>query len=75
MGGEDEEEYKACGTEKRVRVSRTEEAVHLIRRLWSEDNVTHNGNHFSLTNVTIHPKPVQKKSTPDLVWWKKRACT
>ena len=67
LGAEDEEEYEACGTEKRVRVSRTEEAVHLIRRLWSEDNVTHKGNHFSLTNVTVQPKPVQKNLPP--IWF------
>ena len=67
LGGDDEAEYEACGTDKRVRVCRTEEAVHLIRRLWSEDNVTHNGNHFSLTNVTIHPKPVQKNLPP--IWF------
>ena len=67
LGTEDEIEYEACGTEKRVRVSRTEEAVHLIRRLWSEDNVTHKGKHFSLRNVTVQPKPVQKNLPP--IWF------
>ena len=67
LGTEDEIEYEACGTEKRIRVSRTEEAVHLLRRLWSEDNVTHKGKHFTLTNVTVQPKPVQKNLPP--IWF------
>ena len=67
LGTEDEIEYEACGTEKRIRVSRTEEAVHLLRRLWSEDNVTHRGKHFSLTNVTVQPNPVQKNLPP--IWF------
>ena len=67
LGTGDEIEYEACGTEKRLRVSRTEVTVRLIRRLWSENNVTHKGKHFSLTNVTIHPKPVQKNLPP--IWF------
>ena len=67
LGTEDEIEYEACGTEKRVRVSRTEEAVHIMRRLWSEDSVTHRGKHFSLTNVTVQPNPGQKSLPP--IWF------
>ncbi|MCH8063717.1 MAG: LLM class flavin-dependent oxidoreductase [Chloroflexi bacterium] len=58
LGTEDETEYEACGTKRSVRVSRTEEAVEVMRLLWKEDNVTYHGKHFTLNNVTIQPKPV-----------------
>ena len=58
IGGEDETEYEACGTTRSVRVSRTEEAVQVMRLLWTQDNVTFHGQHFTLNNVTVQPRPV-----------------
>ena len=46
LGTEDEIEYEACGTSKKVRVSRTEEAVEIMRLLWTENNVHYQGKHF-----------------------------
>lgn len=67
LGTEDEAEYEACGTSKRVRVSRTEEAVEVMRLLWSKDNVSYHGKHFRLSNVTVQPKPVQATLPP--IWF------
>jgi len=36
-----------------------DEAVGLLRRLWTEDHVTHQGRYYHLSDVTIAPKPVQ----------------
>jgi len=66
LGQEEPEEYEACGVSKDGRGPRTDEAILLMRRLWEEDNVTHEGEYFHCHNVTITPKPFFKPSTP--VW-------
>ncbi len=67
LGTEEEAEYEACGTSKKVRVSRTEESVEVMRLLWSKDNVSYEGKHFTLSNVTVQPKPVQATLPP--IWF------
>ena len=66
LGQEEPEEYEACGVGKEGRGPRTDEAIGLMRRLWEEDNVTHEGAFFSCHNVSVTPKPFLKPSTP--VW-------
>lgn len=38
-----------------------DEAMELVTRLWREDAVTFEGDHFRYENARIEPKPVQKK--------------
>ena len=59
LGQEDPREYEACGVSKEDRGPRTDEAMTVIRRLWQENEVTHEGRFFTLHDVTITPKPVQ----------------
>jgi probable F420-dependent oxidoreductase len=66
LGQEEPEEYEACGVAKEDRGQRTDEAIQLMRRLWQEESVTHQGRFFTCHRVTITPKPFQKPSTP--VW-------
>jgi probable F420-dependent oxidoreductase len=66
LGQEDPREYEACGISKEDRGRRSDEAMVVIRRLWQEDNVTHEGDFYSLHDVTVTPKPVQVPSIP--VW-------
>ncbi len=66
LGQEEPEEYEACGVSKEDRGRRTDEAIRLMRRLWEEENVTHEGTFYSCHNVTITPKPFLEPSTP--VW-------
>jgi len=68
IGTEDETEYEACGTTRSVRVSRTEEAVQVMRQLWTQDNVTFHGQHFTLNNVTVQPKPVFSPDGLPPIW-------
>ena len=49
------------------RVSRLTEGVKIIRRLWTEDRVTHHGRHWQLDDVSIHPRPLQQPRPPILV--------
>jgi probable F420-dependent oxidoreductase len=48
------------------RGSRAEEAVKLMLRLWTEDNVTHQGKFFKVANLTIGPRPIQSPHPP--IW-------
>jgi alkanesulfonate monooxygenase SsuD/methylene tetrahydromethanopterin reductase-like flavin-dependent oxidoreductase (luciferase family) len=41
------------------RAARMEENTEIVRRLWTEDDVTFTGRYTSFENVTVRPKPVQ----------------
>ena len=58
-------EHRAFGVDRRERAGLFDEALGLIRRLWSEDDVHHDGEHFHVDGVTLLPKPLQ---TPPDVW-------
>ena len=66
LGGEDGREFEACGTPRSQRAGRTDEAIQVMRRLWSEDGVTFHGRYFTLNDVTVEPKPVQAELPP--IW-------
>lgn len=57
VGGEDPHEFTSSGVDPRHRGVRTNEALQIVRRLWTEDNVTFPGRHFDLHDVTLYPKP------------------
>ena len=40
------------------RYARTKEFMRLVRRLWTEENVTFKGEHFSVKDSTVSPRPV-----------------
>ena len=50
----------------RDRMDRLEEAVQVLRRLFTEDEVTFDGRHYRLENATYNPKPVQRPHPP--IW-------
>ena len=60
LGQDDPRDYEACGVVKSNRGERADEAMQVMRRLWREDDVTHEGKFFSLHDVTVNPKPVQE---------------
>jgi len=61
------EEFAIFGVPMAERVSRLAEGVEIIRRLWTEDKVTHRGRHWRLDDVTIRPRPIQQPRPPILV--------
>lgn len=65
LGVADRHEQQAFGVERTERSAWFNEALPLMRRLWSEDGVTHHGERFHLDDVTLRPKPVQE---PLEVW-------
>lgn len=61
-----EEEFAAFGLDIRDRVPRMREGLDLIKRLWTEDEVTHQGRFFNLRQVTSTIRPVQRPYPP--IW-------
>lgn len=53
-------EHQAFGVTREDRAPIFDEALPLIRRLWSEDAVDHDGEHFSYRGLTVRPKPLQE---------------
>lgn len=58
--GSRENDFAAVEVPFDGRGSRAVEAVQLLKRLWTEDNVTHKGRFFDIQHVTIGPRPIQK---------------
>lgn len=54
------------GIDPAHRGARAGEALQVIKRLWTEDNVTHQGRHFTVSGATTAVKPVQKPHLP--IW-------
>ncbi|MBI4233205.1 MAG: LLM class flavin-dependent oxidoreductase, partial [Chloroflexi bacterium] len=59
-------EYEAFNVPPRERVGRMLESLELIKRLWTEENVTYEGRYFRLRNGTSTIRPVQKPYPP--IW-------
>jgi probable F420-dependent oxidoreductase len=67
VGGEYPQEFRACQIPVAERGARTDEAIPLIRRLWSGEEQSHTGRYYSMEEVRIHPTPVQPKGPPIIV--------
>ena len=60
------EEFQALNVNFEKRVGRLEEAIPLIRRLWTEDKVEHHGDHFSIAGLGASIKPKRPGGPP--IW-------
>jgi probable F420-dependent oxidoreductase len=65
VGVELPREFEASGVPFAQRGRRTDEAIHVIRLLWTRDEVSFQGEFYKLDRVTIFPKPWQ---TPPPIW-------
>jgi alkanesulfonate monooxygenase SsuD/methylene tetrahydromethanopterin reductase-like flavin-dependent oxidoreductase (luciferase family) len=50
----------------RDRASRLLEWIEILKRLWTEDDVTFEGEHYRFSGITIEPKPAAKPRPP--IW-------
>ena len=62
--GNDTRDLVACGVPPQARGRRLEEGIEILRKLWTESNVTHHGEFYHFEDVTIEPKP--KKGSLDI---------
>ncbi len=66
VGGENPKEFEACGIPVSQRGSRTNDALEVLTRVWTETNVTYTGRYTTLDNFTLKPMPIQKPRPP--IW-------
>ena len=63
LGGRPEE-FEALGIPIRRRKGRLEETIELLRKLWSESQVSYQGRHFKVENASITSRPVRSEGIP-----------
>jgi probable F420-dependent oxidoreductase len=71
VGGEYEQEFRACGVPVNERGRRTDESITLLRRLWTAEEISHSGPHYAMERVRIQPAPVQAGGPPIIVGGRK----
>lgn len=67
LGSDAPSEHEVFGVARGERAGRTDEAVVLMKRLWTEDDVTFDGAYYRTSSLSVGPKPVQLPC-PD-VWF------
>ena len=73
VGGEYPKEFEACGVPVKQRGSRTDEALEVLHRTWTETEVTFHGRYTTLNEFTLKPLPIQKPRPPIWVSGRKEA--
>jgi probable F420-dependent oxidoreductase len=59
-------EFTALGVEFDQRAALFEEALQAIRAIWTGDDITFEGQHFSASGITAHPRPLSRPHPP--IW-------
>ncbi|MDV3127823.1 LLM class F420-dependent oxidoreductase [Mycobacterium sp. 21AC1] len=59
-------EFAALGVAYDERTELFDEALEVIRAIWTTDDVTFEGKHFSARGITAHPRPVSRPHPP--IW-------
>jgi probable F420-dependent oxidoreductase len=59
-------EFAALGVSYDERAELFDEALQVIRIIWTEDDITFEGKHFSAKGITAHPRPVSNPHPP--IW-------
>ena len=59
-------EFEAFGVRKSDRAARLEESLEVIKRLWTEDDVSFEGRFFRIPKVAVHTRPLQRPHPP--IW-------
>ncbi|MCW4045437.1 MAG: LLM class F420-dependent oxidoreductase [Candidatus Bathyarchaeota archaeon] len=65
--GAQESEQSAYGLpfpEPRIRIERLDEALAVIKRVWTEDKASYTGKHYNIKDAVCEPKPIQKPHPP-----------
>jgi dimethylsulfone monooxygenase len=57
---EEAKQYGGIFTEHDERYERTEEFLHVLKGLWTEEVFNYEGKYYSIENARMHPKPIQR---------------
>ena len=66
VGGEEEKEFEVCGVPKAERGARTDEAIEILRKLWTGEAVSHEGRFFRFSDARQSPPPLSPGGPP--IW-------
>jgi len=72
VGGEYPAEFRACHVPIDERGRRTDEAIGLIRKLWTAQTIAHDGRFYPMQDVRVHPAPAQPGGPPIVVAGRKQ---
>jgi probable F420-dependent oxidoreductase len=61
IGGEDPNEWWACGVDPKTRARRTDESLAIMRSLWTQEETTFEGKYFKVNKVRLQPKPFREE--------------
>jgi alkanesulfonate monooxygenase SsuD/methylene tetrahydromethanopterin reductase-like flavin-dependent oxidoreductase (luciferase family) len=59
VGSDRGTEWEVMGIDRKTRGARTNEALEIIHRLWTQDSVDFEGNYYRLRGARLSPKPAQ----------------
>jgi alkanesulfonate monooxygenase SsuD/methylene tetrahydromethanopterin reductase-like flavin-dependent oxidoreductase (luciferase family) len=59
-------EFQTFDVPLKERAQRMDESIKIMRRLWTEDRITHRGSHFQINDLGIGLKPQRKGGPP--IW-------
>ena len=65
--GVQKNEHNAYGfpvPSSKARIERMNEAVEIIKKMWTEEKASYNGKHYTIKDAVCEPKPVQKPHPP-----------
>lgn len=61
-----EEEFVAQGVSFKDRGRMTDEQLQIVSRLWSEEHISFQGQHYQFEDIAFYPKPIQQPRIP--IW-------
>jgi probable F420-dependent oxidoreductase len=67
VGGEYPKEFAVCGVPVHERGGRTNEAIEVLRALWTQDSASYHGRYFQFSDIAMRPKPLQKNGPPIII--------
>ena len=73
LGGDDSKDFEATGVRKEERGKRADEAILLMKKLWTEEHVSFEGQYYSVRDLMLLPRPHQEGGPPVWVGGRSRA--
>jgi F420-dependent oxidoreductase-like protein len=68
--GIQKQEHRAYGfpfNSPKIRIKQLDEAIWIIKKLWTQENVCFNGKYYTIRNADCEPKPIQKPHPPLII--------